>query len=447
MGRFSSARREVQCCKSPKTGAPVRPATTLNRDQGATGHTWPHLLPDGRHYLFYQISPKPAYQGIYVASLDSAETIRVLGSTGAGFYGSGYLLFMRDGILFAQAFDDRTFQTRGEAVRIADGVGYFSAGIGYTAVTVSPAGVLAYGPSVAMTTSLQWRDRDGAAIGSAIAPAVYRSPRLSFDQKRVVATKWEPETGQNDIWVLELALRNQQRQTFDRLNDWFPVWLPDSSRIFFGSNRAGSATRIVRKTLSGPEEPFAGGEDNDNMAVYPNDTSIDGRFLSYTQLSPNGYDLHIAPLSGDAKKTSFLASPANEVQARFAPNGRWLAYASDESGKFEVYVRPFPAASGQRLISVAGGMQPEWRRDGNELFYISADRKLMAVPVTTEGTTFSSGVPRALFDVQMPEQAPPYPTDYAVAMDGQRFLVNTVVDQPVRPALNVIVNWAAELKK
>jgi eukaryotic-like serine/threonine-protein kinase len=183
------------------------------------------------------------------------------------------------------------------------------------------------------------------------------------------------------------------------------------------------------------------------MAVYPNDTSIDGRFLSYTQLSPRGYDLHIASLSGDAKETSFLASPANEVQARFAPNGRWLAYASDESGKFEVYVRPFPAASGQSLISAAGGMQPEWRRDGKELFYISTDRKLMAVPVTTEGTTFSAGAPRALFEVQMPEQTPPYPTDYAVAMDGQRFLVNTVVDQPARPALTVIVNWAAELNK
>ena len=182
--------------------------------------------------------------------------------------------------------------------------------------------------------------------------------------------------------------------------------------------------------------------------MYPNDTSSDGKFLSYTQSSPRGYDLSVAPLSGDAKKTPFLASPANEVQARFAPNGRWLAYASDESGKFEVYVRPFPAASEQfSSISVAGGMQPEWRRDGKEFFYISADRKLMAVPVTTEGTTFSAGAPRALFEVQMPEQTPPYPTDYAVAMDGQRFLVNTVVDQPLRPALTVILNWTAELKK
>jgi len=427
------------------TGGPVRPATTL--DQGATGQTWMQFLPDGRHFLFYQISVKPEHQGIYMASLDSAEKARIVGSTGAGFYGSGYLLSVRDGVLFAQAFDDRAFQTRGEAVRVADRVGYFSTGVGYSAVTVSPTGVLAYGPNVAMTTNLQWRDREGATTGSAIAPAVYRSPRLSYDQKRVLVTSWEPVTGQNDIWTLELALRNQQRQTFDPLNDWFPVWSPDGNRIYFGSNRAGSATRIFRKTLSGPEEPFAGGADNDNMAVYPNDTSIDGRFLSYTQLSPRGYDLHIAPLSGDASKTSFLASPANEVQARFAPNGRWLAYASDESGKFEVYVRPFPPSTGQSLISVAGGMQPEWRRDGQELFYISADRKLMAVPVTTDGTTFSNGAPRVLFDVQMPEPSPPYPTDYAVSADGRRFLVNTVVDQPTRPALTVILNWTADLKK
>ena len=149
--------------------------------------------------------------------------------------GSGYLLFVRDGILFAQAFDDRALQTRGEAVRIADRVGYFSATIGYVAVTVSPAGVLAYGPSVAMTTSLQWRDRDGATTGSAIAPAVYRSPRLSSDQKRVVVTKWDPETGQNDIQVIELALRNEQRQTFDPLNDWFPAWSPDGSADFSDS--------------------------------------------------------------------------------------------------------------------------------------------------------------------------------------------------------------------
>ena len=165
------------------------------------------------------------------------------------------------------------------------------------------------------------------------------------------------------------------------------------------------------------------------------------------QSTPRGYDLGVLTLAGERKASTFLGTPFNEVQGRFSPNSRWVAYASDESGRFQVYVRPFPAASGQTQISIAGGMQPEWRRDGKELFYISADGKLTAVPVTTDGATFSAGTPHALFDVEVPEPNAPYPTDYAVTADGQRFLVNTVVDQPTRPALTVILNWTADLKK
>ena len=152
-------------------------------------------------------------------------------------------------------------------------------------------------------------------------------------------------------------------------------------------------------------------------------------------------------LRSPANVNTFLSTPSNEVQGRFSPNTRWVAFASDESGRFEVYVRPFPAASGQTPISIAGGTQPEWRRDGKELVYISAAGKLTAVPVTTDGATFSAGAPHALFDVDVPEPNEPYPTHYAVTADGQRFLVNTVVDQPTRPALTVILNWTAGLKK
>ena len=173
---------------------------------------------------------------------------------------------------------------------------------------------------------------------------------------------------------------------------------------------------------------------------------MDG-FFCMVQLTTRGYDLGVLTLTGERKASTFLGTAFNEAQARFSPNTRWVAYASDESGRFEVYVRPFPAASGQTQISIAGGTQPEWRRDGKELFYISADGKLTAVPVTTDGATFSAGTPRALFDVEVPEPNPPFPTDYAVTADGQRFLVNTVVDQPTRPALTVILNWTSGLKK
>jgi len=428
------------------SGGSVLPATTFEGLSGITSHNWPQFLPDGRHYLFYQRSDKPEQQGIYVTSLDSAGTTRVIGSTGAGLYGSGHLLFVREGMLFAQPFDDRTLRAGGDAIRIADHVGYFSASLGYAAITVSPAGVLAYGPTVALTTSLQWRDRAGVAGGSPTAPGVHRSPRLSPDQTRVALTTLEPETGQLDIWAFELARGNASRVTFDPQNDWFPAWSADGRQIFFGSSRTGFTT-IFRKTGGEPDQFFAGvAASTGGNAFYPNDTSSDGRFLVYTQTA-HAYDLGIVPLTGEAKLSPFLASPYNEVQGRFAPNSRWIAYASDESGKFEVYVRPFPAANGQWLISAAGGSQPEWRRDGKELFYISADRKMMAVPVTTDGTTFSAGVPRALFDVQVPEQVAPYATDYTVTADGQRFLVNTVIDQPTRSALTVVLNWTADLKK
>jgi hypothetical protein len=183
------------------------------------------------------------------------------------------------------------------------------------------------------------------------------------------------------------------------------------------------------------------------VANYPSDMSGDGRFLLYVQLTPRGYDLGVLTLAGERKASTFFATPFNEVQGRFSPNARWVAYASDESGRFEVFVRPFPAASGLMQISIAGGTQPEWRRDGKELFYISGDGRLTAVPVTTDGAAFSAGTPHALFDVEVPEPNPPYPTNYAVTADGQRFLVNTVVDQPTHPALTVILNWTAGLKK
>ena len=266
----SRERREVHCRKSPpRAAAPSDPRRHSIASRVHNGQYWPQFLPDGRHFLFYQNSVNPEHKGIYVASLDSAEITLVVASAGAGLYASGYLLLVRDGVLFAQAFDDRALQTRGEAVQIADRVGYFSATLGYMAVTVSQAGVLAYGPNVAMTTSLQWRDRDGTEAGSAIAPAVYRSPRLSSDQKRVVVTKWHPETGQSDMQVIELALRNEQRQTFELLTDWFPVWFPDGSGMFFGSSRTNTTTRIFRKTGSGPDELFGGSEDDNRLAQVP----------------------------------------------------------------------------------------------------------------------------------------------------------------------------------
>ena len=409
-------------------------------------HYWPQFLPDGRHFLYYQRSTKPEYQGVWVTALDSSSSTRILENDGMALYASGHLVFVRDGTLFAQAFDDRALQTSGDPVRIGDQVGYWTAAFGYAAVTVSPAGVLAHGPSVGLTTSLRWHDRSGASTGSPISPAQYSSPRLSPDQQSVVVTMTDAAT-QADLWVLGLARGTASRLTSDPAIDWFPVWSADGGRLLFGSTRLGAISLFEKAVGGGPEEPAAEGVISAAAATFPSDMSGDGRFLLSVQLTPRGYDLGVLTWAGERTASAFLGTPFNEVQGRFSPNTRWVAYASDESGRFEVYVRPFPAASGQTPISIAGGMQPEWRRDGKELFYISADGKLTAVPVTTDGPTFSAGTSHALFDVEVPEPNPPYPTNYAVTADGKRFFVNTVVDQPTRPALTVILNWTADLKK
>jgi eukaryotic-like serine/threonine-protein kinase len=314
-------------------------------------------------------------------------------------------------------------------------------------VTVSPAGVLAHGPSVGLTTSLRWHDRSGASTGPPTAPAQYSSPRLSPDQKSVVVGMTDAATSQPDLWVLGLARGTTSRLTSDPATDWFPVWSTDGGRVLFGSNRLGTTVPFQKAVGGGQEEPAAENVFRAASATSPSDMSGDGQLLLYVQLTSRGYDLGVLTLTGERKASTFLGTPVNEVQGRFSPDTRWVAYASDESGRFEVYVRSFPAASGQTQISIAGGTQPEWRRDGKELFYISADGKLTAVPVTTDGATFNAGAPHALFDVEVPEVNPPFPTHYAVTADGQRFLINTVVDLPTRPALTVILNWTSGLKK
>ena len=426
------------------SGGTVTPVTTFAADQAILTHYWPQFLPDGRHFLYYQRSAKAEHQGTYVTTLGSSQSTRVLETGARAVYASGHLLFVRDGILFAQAFDDRALRTSGEPVRVADGVGYWAGAFAYTAVTASSSGVLAHGPSVVFTTSLRWHDRAGATIGPPFAARAYGSPRLSPDQTSVMVAITDATTAQPDLWLLALARGTTSRVTSDQSSDLFPVWSPDGS-ILFASLRLGS-TSIFQKSGVSPEEVFSDSVLAGGVATYPNDVSQDGGFLIYQQSTSRGYDLGVVPLSGDRKPAPFVAGSSNEVQGRFSPNHRWIAYASDESGKFEVYVRPFPAESTRpTTISVAGGMQPEWRRDGKELFYISADGKLTAVPVVTGQASFTAGTPRALFDVAVPEPTAPYSTDYAVTADGQRFLVNTVIDQPTRPALTVILNWIAGL--
>ena len=275
-------------------------------------------------------------------------------------------------MLFAQGFDTGTLKTTGEPIRVGNNVGYFQSSFGYAAVTESANGALVYGPTVAPTTSLRWFDRKGTALGPAAATGIYTGPRLSPDQKTVVMSVREQGSWTGDIWVLDLERNSASRTTFHPSNEWFPAWSHDGSRLFFGSTRGGS-TALFEK--AGVESEQLLTEETKTIALYPADASNDGRFLLFVESNRAGLDVAVVPLTTDKKFIPFITTPFNEVQARFSPNGRWVAYASDESGRFEVYVRPFPAGNGQWKISVAGGMQPEWRRDGRELYLCLGQRQ------------------------------------------------------------------------
>jgi eukaryotic-like serine/threonine-protein kinase len=414
--------------------------TTLNREhEHAVGHNWGQFLPDGRHFLFYQRASDTNFQGIFVGEMGqpASHSARVLALNGLAFYVDGYLAYVRDGVLFVQKFDVRTFAVSGEAVRIADHVGYFSGSFGYSALAVAP-GVLAYAPGVDTLTMLQWVTRDGTKGARLGEPGVYSSPRLSPDQKRVAVAVSGETMAERDLWTFDIARNTPSRVTSDPAADWFPAWFPGGGRIYFGSTRLG-ITSIFEKTGLGEDRQVQKSEVR--FATYPNDVSADGRLLASTQSTENGYDIAVVTLESPEKPEPFLVTRFNEVQPRFSPNGHWIAYSSDDSGQFEVYVRPYPAATTNRTrISVAGGMQPEWRNDGKELFYVAADGKMMAVPISSAGE--ASGTAMPLFDVDVPEATAPYPGHYAVTADGQRFLVNTVIDQPTRP-LTVILNWTS----
>ena len=423
----------------PATGGDL--ALTLRLDQ-PTVYRWPAFLPDGRHFLVRR-SPTQGTAEIHLAALDSQETMRLLAADSQARYANGHLLFARAGALLAAPFDAGSLKLTGEPFVVADKVrvtvkptkGYFS---------VSDNGSLAYDPNaLTYNQQLTWVDRAGKPLGTVGPAGEYEYPRLAPDGKRVAVVRRDPQSRSWDIYVLDLARGAGSRLTFDPGDDRNPVWSPDGSRIAWGASRDG-AFQIYQKLASGigQEELLL----KAGAPIYPGSWSADGRFLLYIRLDPKtGQDLWVLPLAGDRQPSLFLQTPFTETNGRFSPDGRWIAYTSDDQGRNEVYVQTFPASGGKWQISTSGGEQPWWRSDGKELYYLSADGKLMAVEVKPGGS-FAAGAPRALFDLA-PARALGGASSYAVTAAGDRFLFVTAREEAASLQFTVVVNWAAEAKK
>lgn len=428
-------------------GAPTL-VTTLDPSRQESSHQWPYFLPDGRHFLYLVWSGQAGARGIYVGSLDSKETKRLLDADWGVAFGTGpgqtsYLLFLRGRTLMAQPFDIKALRLSGEPFPIAEHVWYDETKPGLTSFSVSENGVMAYRSGGIRTTQLIWFDRAGKPLGSVGQPGAYRDPCLSPDEKRVVVPRIDPQTGTLDVWLFESKRDVSSRLTFHPLNEGTPLWSPDGSQIVFASDRDGPPN-LYRKASSGAadDEALLGSHES----KYPTDWSRDGRYIVYSEFGPKKkWDLWILPTFGERKPFRYLESGFDAFQAKFSPDGRWIAYTSNESNRYEVYVQPFPMSAGRWQISTNGGAQPSWRRDGKELFYLAPDRKLIAVEVKA-GSTFEPGVPKALFQTQVLGVTDAR-NHYAPSGDGQRFLVSTVLEESASSPITVVVGWTIGLKR
>jgi Tol biopolymer transport system component len=457
-------------------GAPS-PVTTLDRSRKEAFHAEPDFLPDGRHFLYGRIGGSEDAFGVYVGSLDAKpeqqSSQRLLENASAAIYApgsdpasnSGYVLFNREGSLMVQAFDAGRLSLSGVAVPIAEGIGRG----GPIKFSVSGTGVLAYrtgiysGTFLGAITQLTWFDRDGKPLGTAGEPGGYNTVALSPDGSRVAISRSDTRTtlgwrGSYDIWVHEFARGIPTRLTSESASNSAATWSPDGRSVIFSSDRDSPVANLYQKVATGAGNEVLLLKSND--AKYALDCSQDGRFLLFSvgagrNVGTAPQDLWVLPLTsgkpGDRQPEPYLKTRFNESQGRFSPDSRFIAYTSDVSGRNEIYVQPFPTASGDRVtVSRGGGVAPRWARDGKELFYISDDSKMMAVEVSTD-PVFKAGIPKVLF------QAPVWgggisriPTRYDVTADGKKFLINSLPAEAGAPAtspITVVLNWTALVKK
>ena len=424
-------------------------ATSLDAVRQENSHRYPSFLTDGRHFLFYARSHRPENRAISLGSIDSREVRRLVGAgSNMAFVRPGFLLFVREGgALVARRFDERALKLAGDPVLVAENVRPADA-IAAASFSVSEGGVLAYGSGASNAGQLVWMDRAGRQLGSIDHPGFLVDFRLSPDEKRVAMDLVDSEIGGRQIWLQEPARGVVTRFTFGALQDVTPIWSPDGSRIAFASNRGGPAGlhQIYQKHSSG-----AGTEEvilRENTQKFVTDWSRDGKFILFDATSPKSStrsDLWALALQGDRTPRPFVRTAFNETHGRFSPDGRWVAYVSDETGRPEVYVQSFPLSTGKWRISSEGGHQPTWRRDGKELFYFSRSRILHAVTVTSGSSGLEAGPPRPLFPLPR-TQAHTGRSSYDVSADGQRFLVSADRERQASQPLHVVLNWMAELK-
>jgi Tol biopolymer transport system component len=421
-------------------GGPSTQVTSLAANPIERSHRFPHFLPDGRHFTYDAVGQASA---IVVGSLDSSESTRLVEHTQSEAWAPpGYVLFVRDDNLMVQSFDEARTRFTGEAVPIINRVagGGVAQNYGYS---VSENGVLTYVTRTAPATRLTWLSRAGRLLEGVGRTGDYARFAVAADGSRVVAEREQPQTTRSEIWVIDLSKGSEFRLVLPEARD--PIWSPDGSRIAYEAFRSGNFQEhlyIKSGNGTGVEQMLPVSRDFGSLIL--DHWSPDGQFLLFELFDHSTaiHNLWLMPVAAGRQPQLFLRTNFNKVDAQFSPDGRWVAYGSDESGTSEVYVQSFPDSRSKWQVSTNGGKLPRWRRDGRELFYFEANDTLMAVPVDS-GVAFNARAPKALF--ASPNAGKGVETRYDVAPDGERFLFN-VVAQPAKPSsITVVLNWQSAL--
>jgi len=433
----------------PATGGAPMPLTTLDVARHENSHRNPTFLPDGRHFLYFIRSDDREIRGIYVGSMERPqERIRVVSSDFSGVYSpglnerSGYLLWLRNGALVAQPFDAERFTLAGEAVTVADSIQNFGIPANFSTVSASRDGTLVYGSSPEPHSQLTWYARDGKPVGTVGAPDAYLNLRISPDGARVAVYRVDPSARTGDIWLMDLERGVPNRVTFEGANDNGLAWSPDSGRIAYPSASGPPNLFVQGVTAAGSTGSLVSSQ---NTQTFP-EWSPDGQFLLFAEnvnapSSTTRTDLQLLSLDGARTITPYLRTPFAETRGRFSPDGKWVAYTSDESGRNDVYVQSFPVGGPKRRISSQGGDFVRWRQDGKEVFYTAPDNTLMAVLVQALPNSLTVGEPKPLFKISGRAGT------YDVAPDGQRILALPPTGDNAASSMTVVVNWPTLLKK
>jgi Tol biopolymer transport system component len=411
----------------------------LDSARKETGQAWPHFLPDGRHFLYTSLNTlDPGKGGIYLASTDSRKSSLLLpGQSNANFVLPGLLVFGRGRLLMAQPFDPGKLRLAGAPFPAGESVGR-SLVMSNSIFSSSPNGTLVYRSEIGTFGNLQpaWYDRNGKRLGSIGEPRAYWQGALSPDEKRFAVDVLDPKTGTRDIWLLDLGTGILSRLTSDPASKNTVEWSPDGREILFASNKSGSMS-LYRKVVGGGDELLVHASSED---LFPAEWLNDGSFL---YLNTGGKSFYRLASNAGAQPETLLKTEYSKDEPRVSPDGQWVAYHTNESGRWEVYIASFPGFTNRRQLSNNGGVPGYWRKDGKELFYLALDGNMISVPIKP-GFPPEAGMPRVLFPTRV--AVSPGWDQFAVTGDGQRFLMLETIETEAKP-FTIVLNWPAGIKR